>query len=119
MKALEEEGFTREELASFIEGEIQNGYVRKIRTLYLEVQPFLIPFFRYHPRFRLVEPGEFNRIKEDYKRAGLELREEVYLTANYPPELARPAKEYLNRERPEIKERIFEQEMPVRFPEFL
>lgn len=119
LNTLEEEGLKREELLAFIEDEIQKGYIKKVKILYVEVEPFLIPFFRYYPRFRLIESDEFARIKEEYRKAGIELHEDIYLIGNYPPELARPAREYLNRERPDIKVRLMRHEKPAWFTKIL
>lgn len=118
LKALEEEGINKEEILAFIENEVQKGYIKRMRLVYLDMGTFIIPLAKYFPTIEL-SWDELAEIRESYRRVGLELCEDVYLIENYPLELARPAREYLKQEWPSVKDKIAIQEMPLQFPSFL
>jgi hypothetical protein len=52
----------------------------------------------------IIESEKYKRVKRVYK--GYELHEEDYLIAQYPPEVANPAKEYLESERKEMRDSL-------------
>jgi hypothetical protein len=93
LKILEEDGFDKRELNEFIEQEIRNGYLRRLRIAYIGIRLYLFP--RYIPSYwfhqlKILDQDENEALKQ--KCRDLELHEENYLLAQYSPELANPAK---------------------------
>lgn len=64
----------------------------------------------YHSRLRQISPEELEEYKgefrERWKGLGWFIQEEEYLVGEYPIELATPARQYLDKERPEIRKKI-------------
>lgn len=107
---LEEEGFNREEIKEFLRTEMKKGYLTQVKVCfrgegYLLTCPAFIPlsyvYYSHRDGF-----GDYTELRERWRRQGLVLREDEYLMAEYPQELAAPARQYLDEERQEIKERL-------------
>ncbi|MCS7280466.1 MAG: hypothetical protein NZ583_02395 [Desulfobacterota bacterium] len=152
-KILEDEGFSSSETDSFIEEEMDSGFVGKVEfylgskeepefsappyigifhqyvsvirkfgaflsskqdfkewelfmVYYGKPSPHLSPFFST----RRMTPEEVEEFKKEtmerWESFGWHIRKEEYLFGQYPPELLKPAIEYIDRERPEIKKRL-------------
>ena len=110
VKILEEEGISGEEAREFLEKEVEKGYLRKIRIIYIGLDPYPVPFsippfyYYYLCHLGVIDRERYQQIKGRYK--DYELREEDYLICQYPSELANQAKEYISRERVEVRNRL-------------
>lgn len=105
LEILEKEGLDRKELEEFLEREIEDGYLKKIRIIYLGMGHLSLPLYipsYYITHLRIVEWERY----EGLKHKGAESYEEDYLMGQYPPELAEPAKEYIERERKDVKDKL-------------
>jgi len=110
LEILQQEGVEREEFDQFLEQEIDKGYLKRIRVVYIgkriSIIPIYIPpyyFYRLH-HLGIIDHQEYDSLKQgdrDY-----EFQEEDYLIAQYPPELANPAREYIGRERGELRDNL-------------
>jgi hypothetical protein len=106
----EEEGIELEELQQFLASEIEEGYLKKARIIYIGLDPSFIPIcippyylhYLYHLGF--VDQDSYFEIRQKYPKS--QFHEEDYFIAQYPAELATPAKEYLERERGDLKEML-------------
>ena len=110
LEMLEQEGFDREELRQFLQQEHERGYLKIIKLTYIGVEPHAIPvcippfYFYYLRHLGLVDHGGYKRLLRGYK--DYEFNEQDYLVAQYPPELADPAREYIERARKEMKDSL-------------
>ena len=110
LEILEKEGFDKEELDQFLEQEIANGYLKRIRVVYigkgLSIIPIYIPpYYFYRLRhLEIIDHKKYHSLKQEYSE--YEFQEEDYLIAQYPPELANPAREYIERERGELRDSL-------------
>ena len=111
---MEEEGFDSKEVNNFLEEETENGRVGRFRIALGTRKEALLPVppvspFYYLSHFRQLEPNEYERLKKEWLDSGFFIREEDYLIANFPDEIANRAKEYLNREASRIRDRLREE----------
>ena len=105
LEVLEGEGFEREETLRFLEQEMQRGYLQRVRVLRLEPDIPAYPFARWlHPRF--LEPEEYEHLRQVYRQRGIPFREEDCLLGNYPPEIALPARQYVEQEYAELRQQV-------------
>ncbi len=110
LEILGQEGVDKQELEQFLEQEMANGYLRRIKVIYIGIEPSTIPicippYYYYHLRhLGIIDHEKYKSIKQEYQ--GYELHEEDYLIAQYPPEVANPAKEYIERERKEMRDSL-------------
>jgi len=109
-RAMLDLGFSAEEFDDLLIADIQKGYIRRVRAVHvgkirsgsrllpvgfyadldLDVRPFLEGFLEYYRRIGFIE----------------EIFEEVLLIGRYPPEIARPAREYIKNERVEVRNQL-------------
>ena len=110
VRMLEGEGIGGEEAKEFLGEEMERGYLKKVRIIYMGIDPYpaplyIPPFYYYYLcHLGIIDKEKYQQLKEKYK--DYELQEEDYLICQYPPELANPAKEYIRRERAEIRDRL-------------
>ncbi len=110
LEVLEQEGFDREEIEQFLAQEVERGYLRRLRVIYIGIEPYEIPicipplYFNYLGHLGIIDQGRYNGLKEEYK--DYEFQGTDYIVARYPAELATSAKGYIERERKEVKEHL-------------
>jgi hypothetical protein len=120
LEILEGQGLDRKELNHFLEQEIENGYLRRIRVICLGMRPFSIPVYvpsYYLSHLRILGWEHYEGPRQNYQDS--EFYEEDYLLARYPPELAAPARQYIETERRELKEKLRERGMAAWMERFL
>jgi hypothetical protein len=88
-----------------IYGEIQN---MELQVIYHgKVIPTLAHYLSGLKETSLEELENYKKeFKERWKSLGWFIQKEDYLIGEYPPEIAIPAREYLDKEKPEIKKKI-------------
>ena len=113
IKALEELGARRKEVEALIEREIRKGAVRNVKAIcvgqvYSGSKYIPVGFYIIEGETSESEKRELiEKLREYYSWVGLEgvAYEEEMLVGEYPPELARAGRSYLN-EWKELKERV-------------
>ncbi|MDP2718754.1 MAG: hypothetical protein U1D67_10065 [Dehalococcoidia bacterium] len=110
------EGYYPVDSNGFIEEEIQKGRIKKIKLLFFGRKHQSLPTYvpqEYVTPLSWVDMDQYQLVGQQYmaENKGLPTAQEEYLSGNYPPELYNPAKEYLDRERPYIKDRLREEAM--------
>ena len=106
LQILENEGLDREELREFLEREMRDGYLRRIRIASIGV-PFFMPLYfpaYYVSQLGMYECQGYQTLGEDGK--GAEVCGEDYLLGQYPADLAEPAREYIETEKRELREKL-------------
>lgn len=108
---MEAEGFTRGDVQGMADTDGEEGLVERIMITYRERRgqtkktfPF-IPL-HYYPHFLAMKTDNPDNTKERLARAGITMTEEEYLLGHYPKEKADQAREYIEREKGHIRERI-------------
>lgn len=111
LKLLEEDGFEREETASFIAEEVNKGYIGKIRVSVGSRRAGVLPPLPCLPLsdLRPADLGEYDDYRENRRDRGATVWEGDYLIANYPVELAAPAMLFLDAEGSDTKMRLREE----------
>ena len=109
-EVIKQEGVTKREFDQFLQQEEEKGYLKRVKVIYIGLDPYSPPvcippyYFYYLCHLGIIDRGKYNRLKEGYK--DYELREVDYIIARYPPEIATPAKEYIERGRKEIRDNL-------------
>lgn len=105
LQVLEEEGFAREEISRFLDGEIERGYVKRTRgTLAARVSispPMFVPSY-YALRHKEVRKRQ--QLKEGSSQSEPLSQEEDYLVGVYPPEVTQPAIQYMETQKPGLSQ---------------
>jgi hypothetical protein len=107
---LEEAGIEPAEIEEFLASEVELGYLKKVRLLYIGLEPSFIPicippyYFYYLYHLGFIDQEKHYKLKQKYPEE--QFQEEDYLIVQYPTELATPAKEYLERERGDLREML-------------
>lgn len=115
VQMLQKEGIDEQELHQFLEQEITNGYLKRIKAHYIDMEPHVTPicippfYLHYLNHLGIIDHDMYSSSKHDYRADKLE--EEDYLIAQYPPELANSAKNYIEEERKELKDNLRSREM--------
>ena len=112
VEMLEREGFSSQEVARIIEEEIEKGYLRQLKLVFVTKLPFSPPVYvplGYISHFGPIPSREYEALREYSQIRGLNFLEEDYLQADYPPELAEQGQKYLESETGEILERLREE----------
>ncbi len=110
------EGYSSEEAAGFIDEEIQRGYVKKIRLLFwgrrIHSMPTYVPQDYISP-LSWVDVDSYHHVGHHSKEEGQDVPsvKEDYMIGNYSREMANQAREYLETEKPYIKEKLSEEAM--------
>jgi hypothetical protein len=97
IELLEKEEIEEQELDQFLEQEIANGYLEMTRVIFHRYKVIPICMFPDYSSYPYYYPDGYR--SQDSR---CEFKEENYLIVQYPPELANPAKEYIERERTEL-----------------
>ena len=112
LEVFEKEGFSKEEVNRRLDEESDNGYLKKVKLIFIVKESFppptYIPLY-YRSYLREVNPVEQKELKEYCAKSGISFREVEYLTGNYPAELAEPAVQYLDKEKGYIKDWLREE----------
>lgn len=112
MEMLEREGFSSQEVEKLIEDEIEKGYLRQLKLVFVTKFRILPPVYvplGYISHFGPIPSRKYEALREYSQIRGLNFLEEEYLQANYPPELAEQGQKYLESEAGEILERLREE----------
>lgn len=110
IEIFEQEGINEPELTRFLEQEIASSYLKRITVVYLREKTPFVPacmppdYFDYLKNRGIIDQDK-QKFPAGNDNAG-EYEEEDYLITQYPLELVNPAKEYLERERMELKNHL-------------
>jgi hypothetical protein len=115
LQVLEKEGFTMEDVTHFLDEEIERGYVKRVRVIFIARASLLPPLFvpSYYASHLHVNTDEYEQLKERCYDLGLSVNEEDYLIGDYPAELAEPAIQYMETEKQEVIQALKEEPFPV------
>ena len=112
LEVLEREGFTREDAVPFLDHETKKGYIKRVRIIFVAGIPFttspFIPYY-YMSDFRNIDPNEYEQLKQQCRNLGLLMNEENYLMGTYPPELSQPATQYVEKEKRQMRDMLWEE----------
>ena len=112
LEVLESEGFTREDAAPFLDQETSKGYIKTIRIIFVArlsfTAPPFIPYY-YITDFRKVDANEHQQLKQQCLNLGLSMNGVDYLMGAYPPELAQPAVQYVEKDKRQIRDILREE----------
>jgi hypothetical protein len=107
----EREGFSRKDVTAFLDGEMEKGYLTRVKMIFVvrapSAAPPFIPYY-YMSDFRNVQPDEFDKLKQCHA-LGLSINEESYLMGTYPPELSQPAVQYVEQEKRQVRDALLEE----------
>ncbi len=112
LEVLEREGFTREDAIPFLNQETERGYIKRVRMIFVARIPFTAPPFipyYYMSDFRNIDPNEYEQLKQQCRNSGLLMNEEYYLVGTYPPELSQPATQYVEKEKRQMRDMLWEE----------
>lgn len=108
---MEAEGFAPSDVEGMADTDGSEGLVERIMIAYRtrngqpkKTFPF-IPL-HYYPHFISMKTENQDQLKERLAHAGITITEEEYLLGHYPKEMADQAREYIDREKEHIKEKI-------------
>ena len=112
LEVLDREGFAREDAVPFLDRETRQGYLKRIRMIFVArisfMAPRFIPYY-YMSDFRNVDANEYEQLKQQCRNLGLLMNEEDYLMGAYPPELSQPAIQYVEKEKRQIRDMLREE----------
>jgi len=111
LELLEEEGFAKEDAIPFLDQEAKNGYLKKVRIIFVARYPFTAPPFipyYYLSDIRNVGTNEYEQLKQRCRSLGLLVNEEDYVIGTYPSELSQPAIHYVENEKRQIRDALRE-----------
>lgn len=113
LQVLGKEGFTQEDMTHFLNGEVERGYVKRVRGFFVAKVSASARLFMpsYYP-VRQVSADEYRQLKERASDSGLLCSEEDYFIGAYPAELAEPTIRYMETRKQELKQ-VLERE-PLR-----
>ncbi len=111
IEMMEHEGFDRQETLRTLEDEVRQGYVQHLKIAYRTRSGVKHKFFSfiplyYYPHFVVMDASTAEPMRSRLEGAGIVLEQEDYLLGNYPKELAAQAREYIQKEKNHIKDRI-------------
>ncbi len=112
LEVLEREGFTREDAVPFLNQETEEGYIKRVKMIFVARIPFTAPSFipyYYMSDFRNIDPNEYEQLKQQCLNSGLLMNEENYLVGTYPPELSQPATQYVEKEKRQMRDMLWEE----------
>jgi len=111
VKVLTKEGFDSEQINNFLEEELKEGRITKIKVAIetaKDKSSYVLPAIPWYHTSHLLrtDEDESERLKKRWIDRGYFIQEEDYLIANFPPQMTDPAKEYLDKEMPQIRQRL-------------
>ena len=111
LEMMKDEGFDRNETMKTLGVEVGRGYVQHLKIVYRSHSGLKHKFFPfiplyYYPHFIVMDANNAGPMRSRLEGAGISLAEEEYLLGNYPKELAAQAREYIQKEKNHIKDRI-------------
>jgi hypothetical protein len=112
LEVIGREGFSREDAIPFLDQEIEKGYIKRVRMIFVARIPFTAPpFIPYYNMsdIRNIEPNEYEQLKQQYHNSGLIMNEENYLMGAYPPELSQTAAQYVEKEKRQMRDMLWEE----------
>jgi len=108
---MEAEGFTTQETEGLIDKDGSLGYVERLTIMYRTREglphttfPF-IPLY-YYPHFIAMRSDNAEHLRARLRSAGIVMVEEEYLLGHYPKQIAAQAREYVEREKEYIRNKI-------------
>ncbi len=111
MELMGEEGFGEDEVKALLAKDSKEGHVERLKIMYRSREglkhrffPF-IPLY-YYPHFIVMNSDNVDHLRWRLQGAGILLVEEEYLLGHYPKEIARQARDYIDREKEHIREKI-------------
>ncbi len=115
---MEHEGFDKEETGRTLNGEVEQGYVQRLKIVYRSRSGLKHKFFPfiplyYYPHFVVLDADKAEPFRARFENSGVALAEEDYLLGNYPKELAAQAREYILKEKNHIKDKIKDEAFDV------
>ncbi len=115
---METEGIDAEETEGLIEKDANLGLVERLPIMYRTREglphksfPF-IPVY-YYPHFIAMKTDNAEHLRERLRHAGIVMKEEEYLLGHYPKQVAAQAREYVQREKEYIREKIKDEAFDV------
>lgn len=115
---MEGEGIDSEETEGLIEKDASLGFVERLPIMYRTREglphksfPF-IPVY-YYPHFIAMKTDNAEHLRERLRRAGIVMVEEEYLLGHYPKQVAAQAREYVQKEKEYIREKIKDEAFDV------
>ena len=115
---METEGIDGEETEGLIEKEASLGFVERLPIIYRTREglphksfPF-IPVY-YYPHFIAMKTDNAEHLRERLRRAGVVMIEEEYVLGHYPKQVAAQAREYVQKEKEYIREKIKDEAFDV------
>jgi len=111
LRVLGEEGFGGDEIGAFLQAQVDDGRVRRLRVALRKEtdesfpSPPVIPW-HYTSRLIRMNEDEYDKVKKRWGDEGFFVQEEDYLIADFPPEMAGPAAEYLYRAMDHVPQKI-------------
>jgi len=112
LEVLEREGFARDDAVPFLDQETKKGYIKRVRIIFVARIPFTAPPFipyYYMSDFRNIDSNEYEQLKQKCRNSGLLMNEENYLVGAYPPELSQPATQYVEKEKRQVRDILWEE----------
>lgn len=110
-RLMEAEGFIRADLEAMIDADGKAGLVERITLTYRlkdgepqKTFPF-VPLY-YYPHFISMKSSDPDHTRTRLAHAGIRTTEEEYLLGRYPKAVADQAREYIEREKEHIRDRI-------------
>lgn len=111
LRVLTEEGFDPEHINNFLQTKARGGEIKKLKVIIRKEKevffplPPIVPWY-YTSHLLQMDQDEYERLTKRWTDEGFVVQEEDYLTANFPSEVTHPAKEYLEREMPQIRRKL-------------
>ena len=111
LRVLGKEGFDSDQINIFLEQELKQGRIIKLKLAIETEKQNLPPVPPAIPRYNTSQlpqtnKDEYERLKKSWIDKGYSIQEEEYLIANFPPHMADSAREYLDKELPQIKQKV-------------
>ncbi len=108
---MEAEGNTAQVTEGLIEKDASLGYVERLKIMYraregLPHKSFPFIPFHYYPHFVAMKSDNTEHLRARLEHAGIVMIEEEYLLGRYPKQIAAQAREYVEREKEYIRNRI-------------
>lgn len=112
LEVMEAEGFDPVQVNDFLERQVRAGRIGGIRVVLMNRTEARFPappaVSLHHVCHLRVEVNEYEEVKQRWHDEGFFIQEEDYLVAGFPPNVADSARQYLQKERAQIAQKIRE-----------
>lgn len=107
LEMAQEKGIAIQVSTEFLQQEIEQGYLTRLRVARLGARPYPLP--RYIPPYwfshlRLFRWEEYQDLKQDSE--GFTIQEDDYLTQQYPPQIIKLARQQAGKKREELRDQL-------------